>query len=229
MTGRRVLVTGGASGIGAAAGRVLAEDGWDVISADRVPAPGDVELDVTDEARWHAVFEALGDIDALVNCAGVRTRAMILDMELAEFERVLRINATGTFLGVREAFRHWMPAGRRGAIVNIASVNAFQAVPGQVHYVASKAAVAMLTKAAALEGAPAGIRVNAVAPGPVRTPMIDERLREPGQEQWLNEQVPLGRIAEPREIADAVSYLLSERASYITGSVLVVDGGWTAK
>jgi NAD(P)-dependent dehydrogenase (short-subunit alcohol dehydrogenase family) len=229
MTNRRVLVTGGGSGIGAAVGRLLLEEGWEVHLADIAPPPGGIRLDVTDEHRWQRVFEEIGDIDALVNCAGVRTRSMIVDMELAEFDRVMGINLTGTFLGVRQAFRQWLPVGRKGAIVNIASVNAFQAVPGQVHYVASKAAVAMLTKAAALEGAAAGIRVNALAPGPVRTPMIDERLREPGQEEWLNEQVPLGRIAEPSEIADAASYLLSERASYVTGSVLVVDGGWTAQ
>ncbi len=229
MTNRRVLVTGGGSGIGAAVGRLLGQEGWDVHLADIAPPPDGIGLDVTDEHRWRDVFDEIGDIDALVNCAGVRTRSMIVDMELAEFDRVMGINLTGTFLGVRQAFRQWLPVGRKGAIVNIASVNAFQAVQGQVHYVASKAAVAMLTKAAALEGAAAGIRVNALAPGPVRTPMIDERLREPGQEEWLNEQVPLGRIAEPSEIADAASYLLSERASYVTGSVLVVDGGWTAQ
>jgi NAD(P)-dependent dehydrogenase (short-subunit alcohol dehydrogenase family) len=229
MTQRRVLVTGGGSGIGAAVGALLAEEGWRVHLADIKPPEAGYVLDVTDEQAWQRTFEAIGDIDALVNCAGVRTRFMIVDMELAEFERVISINLTGTFLGVRQAFRQWLPAGRMGGIVNISSVNAFQAVPGQVHYVASKAAVAMLTKAAALEGAKAGIRVNAVAPGPVQTPMMQERLREPGQEEWLNSQVPLGRVAQPREIADAVSYLLSERASYVTGSVLTVDGGWTAE
>ncbi|MEO6350128.1 MAG: SDR family NAD(P)-dependent oxidoreductase [Candidatus Limnocylindrales bacterium] len=229
MTQRRVLVTGGGSGIGAAVGAVLAEEGWRVHLADiKPPADGHL-LDVTDEHAWQRLFEEIGDIDALVNCAGVRTRFMIVDMEVGEFERVIGINLTGTFLGVRQAFRQWLRAERAGVIVNISSVNAFQAVPGQVHYVASKAAVAMLTKAAALEGAKAGIRVNAIAPGPVHTPMMEERLREPGQEEWLNSQVPLGRVAQPREIADAVSYLLSDRASYVTGSVLTVDGGWTAE
>lgn len=225
---RKVLVTGGASGIGAATCGVLTERGWDAIPADVVAGKGIIPLDVTDESAWDRALRDVGDIHGLVNCAGVRSRFSINEMSLEEWERVLRINLTGPFLGLRAAFRHWSKHDAGGAIVNVASINALVAVPGQAHYVASKAGLAMLTKAAALEGAGAGIRVNAVAPGPVITPMIRERLAEPGQQEWLEARVPLGRLAEPREIAETIAFLLSDCASYITGAVIPVDGGWLA-
>ena len=222
-----VIVTGGASGIGAATCDVLRAAGYDVVAADRRSGDGVADLDVTDEQDWSALFDATGAVIGLVNCAGIRTRNMIVDTSLDEFERHLKVNVTGTWLGIRELFRRHR-AGTRAAIVNIASVNAIIAVPGQAHYVASKGGIAALTKAAAIEGAPLGVRVNAIAPGPIRTPMTQERLIDPAQVEWLQGRVPLGRVGEAAEMGQVVEFLLSDAASYVTGTTIYADGGWVA-
>jgi 3-oxoacyl-[acyl-carrier protein] reductase len=222
-----VLVTGGASGIGAATCEALDEAGFDTVAADISPSDGVVSLDVTDEASWEAALDAAGPLDGLVNCAGIRTRSVIIDTPVDEFERHLRVNVTGTWLGIRSLFRRHRK-GSQAAIVNIASVNTIIAVPGQAHYVASKGAVASLTKAAAIEGAPLGVRVNAIAPGPIRTPMTAERLVDPDQVAWLEGRVPLGRVGEPEEMAQVALFLLSDQSSYVTGTVIYADGGWVA-
>lgn len=220
-----VLVTGGASGIGAETCRVLGDGGWGVVACDVVSAEGVVPLDVTDEAAWDRVLDDAGPLAGLVNCAGIRTRGSIVDTAAADFERHLRVNVIGTWLGIRGFLRRHQP-GEAGAIVNVSSVNAEIAVPDQAHYVASKGAVSALTRAAAIEAAPLGVRINAVAPGPVRTPMTAERLGDPEQAAWLDARVPMGRVAKPAEIAEVISFLLSDKASYITGEVLFTDGGW---
>jgi NAD(P)-dependent dehydrogenase (short-subunit alcohol dehydrogenase family) len=233
---QRALVTGGASGIGAACADALERDGWDVIRADlhatssssstAVPVRA---LDVTDESAWDALVADLGPLDGLVTSAGIRTRGMIVDTSLAEWERHLRVNVTGTWLAIRAFFRALGTGdGRPRAIVTIASVNATIAVPGQAHYVASKGAIASLTRAAALEGAPLGVRVNSIAPGPIRTPMASERLDDPEQLRWLTGRIPLGRVGEPSEIGALAAFLLSERASYVSGEIIYADGGWAA-
>ncbi len=228
---KRVLVTGGASGIGAACVDVLRREGWDAIAADINAGPGVERLDVTSEPEWQALMAAIGPLDGLVTCAGIRTRSMIVDTSLDEWERHLRINLTGTWLAIRSFLRALPPAvpdePTRG-IVTIASVNATIAVPGQAHYVASKGAIASLTRAAALEGAPLGVRANAIAPGPIDTPMAGERLADPDQVRWLTGRVPLGRVGKPSEIGELAEFLLSPRASYISGEVIYADGGWAA-
>jgi len=228
---KRVLVTGGASGIGAACIDVLRREGWDAIAADLRAGPGVERLDVTNEAEWDALMAAIGPLDGLITSAGIRTRSMIVDTSLEEWERHLRINLTGTWLAIR-SFLRALPAASpdeptRG-IVTITSVNATIAVPGQAHYVASKGAIASLTRAAALEGAPLGVRVNAIAPGPIDTPMAGERLADPEQVRWLTGRVPLGRVGKPSEIAELAEFLLSPRASYISGEIIYADGGWAA-
>lgn len=224
----RVLVTGGASGIGAACADVLRRTGWDVVVADVAPATDAVELDVTDEAAWGRVLDRIGPLDGLVSCAGIRTRSMIVDTSLAEWERHLRVNVTGTWLAAREFLRRREPERPGGAIVTIASVTASIAVPGQAHYVASKGAITALTRAIALEGAPFGVRANCIAPGSIRTPMAAQRLADPEQVRWLSGRVPLGRVGEASEVAEVAEFLLSDRASYVSGEVVYVDGGWAA-
>ena len=234
---KRALVTGGASGIGAACAEVLEREGWQVIRADisSPDANGSTDgspvrqLDVTDEVAWEQLMAHIGPIDGLVTSAGIRTRGMIVDTTLEEWDRHLRVNVTGTWLAIRAFLRAIPLNDERGrAIVTIASVNATIAVPGQAHYVASKGAIASLSRAAALEGAPLGVRVNSIAPGPIRTPMAAERLDDPEQVRWLTGRVPLGRVGEPSEIGEVAAFLLSDRASYVTGEVLYADGGWAS-
>ena len=226
---RRVLVTGGASGIGAGTAAHLSSLGWAVTRADMSADNDIVQLDVTKESDWQAVFAACGPFTALVNCAGVRTRSPLVELSLEEWERVIRINLTGSFLAIKFFAQSCLANNSTGVVINIASVNAFGAVAGQPHYVASKAGVAMLTKAAALELAEHGIRVNAIAPGPINTPMLAERLNEPGGREWLEDKVPMGRLGEPADCARGIAFLLSDESSYITGVTLPIDGGWLTR
>ncbi|HEX3956523.1 MAG TPA: SDR family NAD(P)-dependent oxidoreductase [Trebonia sp.] len=228
MNGKHVLITGGGSGIGAATAARLADLGWAVEIADIRPPAGGRCLDAADEAGWKAVIEDVWPLDALVNCAGIRDRSPLTDMSVAQFERLMTIHATGGFIGIREVTRRWQQESRPGAVVSMASVNATHAVAGQAHYVAAKAAVAGLTRAAAVELAGSGIRVNAIAPGFIRTPMTEERFADAAGLTAMLARVPMARPGEPSEIAAAVAFLLSEQASYITGVTLPVDGGWMA-
>ncbi|HJM28810.1 MAG: SDR family oxidoreductase [Acidimicrobiales bacterium] len=223
----KILVTGASSGIGKGTASYLEGNGHEVIGADVVGSDNVSTLDVTKEDSWSEIFEQFGPFESLVNCAGIRNRSMIVDTSVREFEAHLHVNVTGTWLGIREMFRQGISEQPR-SIVNIASVNSVIAVSGQAHYVASKGAIVSLTKAAALEGAEIGVRVNAIAPGPIRTPMTEERLSDPEQVKWLEGRVPLGRFGEPVEIASTVEYLITEASSYVTGTVIFVDGGWTA-
>lgn len=223
----KVIVTGGASGIGREVGNYLMSKSYEVISVDLQEEHGAIKLDVVNEGAWDDLFQQFGPVQGLVNCAGIRTRSTILETSMATFEQHLKVNVTGTWLGIKSFFKSHV-GGTEGSIVNISSVNALIAVPGQAHYVASKGAISALTKAAAIEGAPMGIRVNAVGPGAIRTPMTEERLSDPDQVSWLEGRVPLGRVGEPNEIASVAKFLLSSESSYITGTTVFADGGWTS-
>jgi NAD(P)-dependent dehydrogenase (short-subunit alcohol dehydrogenase family) len=238
---RAALVTGGGSGIGRAICGALAEAGHDVVVADVEPdaaaaTAADIggrplALDVTDVG---AIREAVGSIDAqtplrtVVANAGVAFQRPLVEVEPDEYDRLMAVNVRGVFFVVQAALRSMIPRGQ-GSIVAVSSTSAFTASTGPMAaYDASKAAVKLLTQAAAREAGPAGVRVNAVAPGTVETTLTrglatSEQLAELGRQR-----VPLGRLGQPDEIAAAVAYLASDSASYVTGHVLVVDGGWLA-
>lgn len=237
MAGDRVaLITGAACGQGAAITARLLRDGFRVAACDlraddvrrTVDQLGDeramaVELDVASEEQWAAAVAAVvarfGALSTLVNNAGVLHRASLADETAAGFEGSWRVNCLGPFLGIQAALPHLRDA-EGAAIVNTCSTGAIRPFPNHSAYGSSKWALRGLTQVAAVELAPAGIRVNAVFPGPVGTPMLDETTQT-----RLAAQALMGRIGTPMEIADAVAFLVSEHASFITGSELIVDGG----
>jgi NAD(P)-dependent dehydrogenase (short-subunit alcohol dehydrogenase family) len=240
------LVTGAGRGIGRAIAKALAERGDDVIVADvdvaaasaaaaELTAAGcsarAVELDVTDVATIRevvAAVDAASPLATVVCNAGVAFRRPIDDVEPEEYDRLMDVNLRGVFFVMQAALRAMVPR-RAGSIVNVASTSAFTASTGPMAvYDASKAAVKMLTQAAAREVASTGVRVNAVAPGTVETELT-LGLASPDQLAVLAaERVPMGRLGRPEEIAAAVVFLSSNAASYVTGHVLVADGGWLA-
>lgn len=225
---QRVIVTGGASGIGQAVCELLRSQGITAIAADVQPVESGLALDVTSADQWERALDEAGPFDGLVNCAGIRTRAMLVDLEPEDFDRVLSVNLRGPFLGIRAAARRWRGEGRGGTIVNVASVVGMVAVAGQAHYVASKGGLIALTKAAAIELAEQGVRVNAVAPGVISTPLVAERMTDPAQLAFFEQRIPQRRFGRPTEAAAAIAFLLSPASSYITGATLMVDGGWAA-
>jgi 3alpha(or 20beta)-hydroxysteroid dehydrogenase len=238
--GSTVLITGASAGVGEQIARVFHREGARVILTDvnkdagaEVAAQlGDralfLPLDVTEEQSWQQTIASVtadfGQIDVLVNNAGVSMGSMLVDTSLAQYERVVGTNQTGVFLGMHAVLPQMIEA-RRGSIVNISSIGGFQATLARSAYSASKHAVIGLTKAAALEVGRFGVRVNAVCPGGVRTAMA---MAAGGEfEGIVSSQSALGRLGEPTEIAEVVAFLASRRASYCTGAVFTVDGGWT--
>jgi NAD(P)-dependent dehydrogenase (short-subunit alcohol dehydrogenase family) len=249
--GQVALVTGAASGNGRGIAEKLLDEGARVALVDvnaealeKVCAPYDAALavvaDVTDLASMQRAVAstevAFGGLDILVNNAGIVRGSAFDDLEESEWEEVFKVNSTGPFLASKAA----VPAIRRtlegkpgstGAIVNITSVEAHIVISSsghpQVHYNASKGALLMFTKGLAIESAAYGIRVNAVAPGFIETPFTSKVLADEKVRQWLLDRTPMGRIGRPEDVANAVSFLASESASFVTGTTLLVDGGWT--
>jgi 3alpha(or 20beta)-hydroxysteroid dehydrogenase len=235
-TDRVALVTGAARGQGAAIVKRLHKDGFRVAACDLLvddlaatveSVGGDaaiaIPLNVTSDDEWQAavaaVVDRFGSLTTLVNNAGVLHRASLADETATGFESSWRVNCFGPFLGIHACLGHLRSADG-AAIVNTCSTGAIRPFPNHAAYGSSKWALRGLTQAAAVELAPSGIRVNAVFPGPVETPMLDE-----ATQARLAERALLGRLGKPMEIADAVAFLVSEHASFITGSELVVDGG----
>ena len=237
LTGRVAVVTGAASGLGAACAGRFAAEGATVAGFDLNPgawvAP-EHRVDVADEgavaAAIDAVVEAEGRLDVVVNSAGVAGGGPVHLLDQAEWDRVLRVNLTGTYLVCKHALRH-MVQQRSGSIVNFASIEGLEGTEGGSAYNASKGAVVLLTKNLAIDYGRVGIRVNCVCPGFIETPMFESVMGSgfmaEHRERYCEEH-KLGRFGRPDEIAAATLFLASDDASFVTGHALVVDGGFTA-
>jgi NAD(P)-dependent dehydrogenase (short-subunit alcohol dehydrogenase family) len=225
LAGKRVVVTGGTSGIGAATARRFRDEGCEVVVLARSPGPGVIPCDVADREQVDAAFAQVGDLDVLVNNAGVSRRSPALEISPDQWDRVLATNLSGAFWVAQAAARRMM-AGAGGVILNTASTNALVGYRYYADYNATKAGLVALTRSLALEWAP-GVRVNAVCPGYVLTPM-QEAEYTPAMLAEVNGRIPLGRHATPEELAGLFAYLASDEAAYFTGSVIVMDGGETA-
>ncbi len=242
------LISGGARGMGAAEARMFAREGAKVVIGDVLEAEGRqveaeinetggrcvfVRLDVTQESQWQQAVETavarFGKLDVLVNNAGIALRGVLEDTSSEDWDRVMDVNAKGVFLGTKAAIPEMRKAGG-GSIVNISSMSGMVGKSYiQPVYNASKGAVRIFTKSAAIQYAKEGIRVNSVHPGPIDTPMAGERLNNPELQRQADERSPMGRTAHPDEVAYGVLFLASDESSFMTGSELVIDGGATAQ
>ncbi|WP_428623892.1 SDR family NAD(P)-dependent oxidoreductase [Sedimenticola sp.] len=239
------IVTGAGTGIGLAVARCLAGMDHQVVLVDidlekaklRAAELGDIhcaiECDVSSEQQvvkaYSEILNRYGQVDVLVNNAGIADQTgATIDQQVDAFDRVINVHVRGTFLMSREGARHMLPK-RSGAIVNLASIAATGGIPTRNAYCAAKAAIVGMTRSMACEWARQGIRVNAVAPGYVRTELI-HTLEQKGalDSAAICARTPMGRLGRPEEIAESIAFLVSPRASYITGTVLHVDGGWHA-
>lgn len=241
------IVTGGAGGIGLAIARRFLSDGAKVVIADVDDARGEAveaELKTLGELRYvhcnvaekldvrnlvAATLDAFGDIDILVNNAGIVAGGDFLEVEEADFDRVLSVNLKGAFLCSQAVARHMVDrveaGGEPGVIINMSSVNAVFAIADQVPYSISKGGMNQLTKVAALALAPHGIRVNGIGPGSIMTDMLTAVNSDKAAQKRVLSRTPLGRVGEPSEIAGVAAFLASDDASYMTGQTLYPDGG----
>jgi 3alpha(or 20beta)-hydroxysteroid dehydrogenase len=238
------LISGGSRGLGAATAEAMIAEGATVVIGDIRPGEGKTladqlgdkasfaELDVTNEEAWNTVVADIvatyGRLDVLVNCAGILTIAPLVTSTLADFERVTAVNQYGVYLGMKAALAP-MLAASKGSIVNISSIDGVSGMPGMALYSATKHAVIGLTRSVSQEVAALGIRVNAVCPGLMPTPMVLEAdLSALGDVDLgaIVNQIPMKRPSEPSEVAMTVVFLASDDASYVTGAELLVDGGW---
>lgn len=244
LAGRKIAITGAASGIGLAAASVFVRHGarvflsdWNEAALSRAVAEtgagGGCRADVTSEADCVDMVaqakQALDGLDGLFHSAGVGDRvATAFELPLGEWERIVDINLKGTYLAARAAGRLFVDQGH-GAIVTIASVLGLGGIPRRVAYGPAKAAVVMLTRNLACEWGAAGVRINCLAPGYIRTPLVDALVAERKFDlARIEKRTPMGRLGAADDVAAAAAFLLSDMASFITGATLAVDGGWTA-
>jgi 3(or 17)beta-hydroxysteroid dehydrogenase len=248
LAGKVALISGGARGLGAAEARLFAREGARVVIGDILDAEGRaveadvrakggeaiyVRLDVTSERDWQqAVATAVsrfGRLDVLVNNAGIGGAGRLEDTSVEAWDRVMDVNAKGVFLGSKAAIPAMRAAGG-GSIVNISSQLGLVGMDdSSPQYQASKGAVRLLTKLTAVQYAGERIRCNSVHPGPIVTPMTERRRADPAVYQRMVSRIPLGRYGEPDDVAYGVLYLASDESAFVTGSELVIDGGWTAQ
>ncbi|KAA5825893.1 glucose 1-dehydrogenase [Saccharopolyspora hirsuta] len=241
LAGKVAIITGAARGQGAAAARRFVAEGARVLIGDVADEAGKAladelgpdavyqHLDVSSEDDWVDAVRAageLGRIDVLVNNAGVLHFSELADTSLADYERVIRVNQIGTFLGMREVIPAMSDGG--GSIINVSSVEGLGGMPLLVAYSASKFAIRGMTKVAAMELGKHGIRVNSVHPGAIDTRMIPDAVGGEVPMEHVGKRVALGRVGQPSEIADLVVFLASDESSYCTGAEFVADGGATA-
>ena len=237
FTDRRALVTGAGSGIGEAVARALHAEGAEVLLADRAGdrvralaaelggSASALELDVRDEA---AVAQAASELDVLANIAGIGSTTNAPDTPLEVWEDVFAVNVRGTFLCCKHAIGGMVARGG-GAIVNMASIAGLVGLRNRAAYSASKGAVISLTRALAIDHVADRVRVNAVCPGTVDSPWVRRLVEDVGESlDTLRARQPMGRLGTPEEIADAVLYLASDQAAFVTGTAFVIDGGLTA-
>lgn len=239
VEGKVALVTGAASGIGKAIAQLLHARGAKVVAEDLnpdvealaqpglVPLVADITADGAAERAVELALERFGRLDILVNNAGIIINKPVIDMTREDWERIQATNVTATFLHSREALKAMLP-NKSGAIVNIASYASYFAFPTIAAYAASKGALAQLTRTLALEAIEHGIRVNAIGVGDVATNILNDVVDDgPGFLSKHGEAAPIGRAAQPEEIAEVVAFLASERASFMVGAVVMADGGMT--
>ena len=242
LEGKTALITGGARGQGAAEARLFAEEGANVVLTDVLDEDGErtadaigadyLHHDVTSEQEWAAaVAHAValhGGIDVLINNAGIYAQTTLVGSELDEYRRVIEVNQIGVYLGMREVAPVMIERGG-GSIINISSVGGMRGGGGGFAYTASKWAVRGMTRSAAVRLGPHGIRVNSIHPGLIDTPMLgDTRMANPETLEQMLGQIPLGRIAQPGEVAKLALFLASDDSAYSTGSEFLVDGGLMA-
>ena len=239
------IISGGSRGMGAFEAALFVQEGAKVIIGDVRDEEGRdlakhigsnavyMHLDVTSEKDWAAVVkeatDRYGKLDILVNNAGVSARGMIEETSVDDCDRLILINSKGVFLGTRAAIPEMRKSGG-GSIINISSqLGLVGMAESSPQYQSSKGAVRIFTKSAAIQYAPEGIRVNSVHPGPIVTPMTEARRSDSAVQQVMVSRIPLGRYGESKDVAYGVLYLASDEASFVTGSELVIDGGWTAQ
>ena len=240
------LISGGARGIGAATARLMAQEGGAVVIADVLEKEGReteaeiakaggriffIRLDVTSEDDWQAAVRATmaryGKLDVLVNNAGISSRTGVEETESDSWDQMMAVNARGVFLGTKAAIPEMRKAGG-GSIINISSIYGIVGSATSVAYHASKGAVRIFTKSAAIQYAGDGIRVNSVHPGFVDSPMTEQFHAVPQVREARLDRTPMGRLGVPEDIAAGILYLASDESSFVTGSELVIDGGMTA-
>ena len=235
------LVTGAGSGIGRGVAQVLSEGGATVVCADldfagaqetaaEITGAWAEPLDVTNEEMVddlvNRIEKDLGPITSVVSCAGANAKGTPTDMDRATFDLVMSVNVTGSWLVARSAARKMIDRNSGGSIVLIGSINSVHALSGQIAYATSKGAVLMLGKVLAVDLGPHDIRVNVVGPGLTRTPMSAKMLADEEKMRWAMERIPMKKVAEPRDIAEVVQFLVSDAARHVTGTFIPVDGGW---